>query len=126
MKHLAMPVVLGVFVFMVLTNWYFSYAILQLPGVRINAWAVVFPFISVIYIVFSLLAASMLHCKHNWGLRLASIMLLFGAFMALLSFGLTFRLFPFVQTTLVFLLIANFLTVMLIGFWYVFVLRKHE
>lgn len=118
MKLLSVPCVMVAFIAVIAVDWYYAYYVQFLPDVIVNAWSVVFPFISLFYFVFSLFACAGLYYKKAWGLRLACFMILYGAIAASLSFGLAYRLYPYVALGFEILLIINILALFYIAYYY--------
>lgn len=124
MRFLSMSFEVSVFIIIILLDWYYAYAVQNQPGIVISAWSVVFPFVSLFYFVFSVTAAYGLYYQLSWGLRLAAFMILYGCIVAMLSFGVAVRSYPWVQQVYVALLIANFLVLTYIGVYYYYLLKK--
>ena len=118
MKLLSTPSVLAVFVMVVLTDWYYAYVVQFQPDIIINAWSVVFPFLSVFYLFFSIVAFNGLYNKKPWGLQLASFMMVLGAVFSILSYALAYKYYPIVETFVILLLIMNFITLVFMGIYY--------
>ncbi len=124
MRFLSMPLVVSAFIVVILLDWYYAFAVQYQPGIVISSWSVVFPFVSLFYGVFSVIATYGLYHRKPWGLRLGSFMILYGAISAMLSFGVAFRTYPGVQQLYVALLILNCLVLLYIGVYYYYLAKK--
>lgn len=98
---------LFLFIIFVLLNWAYVIVVQYTPEITINSWFVLFPFISVLYFLFSLVAATCLYLNYQAGFTFAYISIMFGTLSSALSYSLIYKTFPTLEFIFPYLLILN-------------------
>lgn len=109
---------LWIFIAIILMDWLYVIIVQRQPNIGINAWFVLFPFISLLYFAASLLAVLGLVVKSSFGTAFACCTILFGAISASISYNLAFQhQHPLIESVFVYLLIINGISVLYIGLY---------
>ncbi len=108
---------LWIFIAIILMDWLYVIIVQRQPNIGINAWFVLFPFISLLYFAASLISVLGLAAKSSFGTAFSCCTILFGAISASISYNLAYRhAHPLIESVFVYLLIINAISLLYIGF----------
>lgn len=110
-------IILFLFVLFIILNWAYVILVQSLPNTIINSWFVLFPFITVLYIVFSLIAVGALFLGNQVGFTFAYVAILFGTVSSALSYSLIYKSGLILATIFPYLLILNLCFVLYVAFY---------
>lgn len=109
---------LWVFIAIILADWFYVIIVQRQPNIGINAWFVLFPFISLLYFAASLISVLGLVSKSAVGTAFACSTILFGAISASISYSLVSKYqHPLIESVFVYLVIMNAICLLYIGFY---------
>jgi len=117
LKACAQPPV-WVFIAIILADWFYVIIVQRQPNININAWFVLFPFISLLYFAASLISLLGLAAKSTVGTAFACSTILFGSISASISYSLVSKhQHALIESVFVYLLILNAISLLYIGFY---------